>query len=168
MATFVKFVDRDSGSWRPNFQRRFVACLRAERARPFDGASFSKTRAEASRPFSVSSAPISRAMSMNRFDSAGSSGFGFGRRGIGTAYTAADHSSNGSRSCRGSPVLGDRFWCRLARLERGCRSPFEISRRVSQALTLCADKRAIGAREVVNAETDAIVVAEVELGGIAM
>jgi hypothetical protein len=47
---------------------------------------FLNTRSAASRPLSVSSAPISRAMSMNRFDSAGSSGWGLGLRGIGTLY----------------------------------------------------------------------------------
>lgn len=49
-------------------------------------ATLPNTRSNFSRPRSDSSVPSSRAMSMNRFDSAGSSDWGFGLRGMSSAY----------------------------------------------------------------------------------
>ena len=75
---------------------------------------------------------------MNRFDCAGSSGSGFGLRGIGAAYTEAAHSSNGSRNWRGSSSARAR------------------------------NKNAISAGYVVDAQRDPVVVAEIKLGCVAV
>lgn len=88
MAVFVKDVDRQEAGYRDFFA---AADFRAD---IFVGAILSKTRSKASTPSGPSSAPISRAMSMKRFDSAGSSCDGLGLRGMGALYTHAAYSSN--------------------------------------------------------------------------
>lgn len=134
------------------------------------------------------SASTSRAVSMKRFDCAGSSGDGLGLRGMGSSV-AADHvrliefpaiveywplttkgcaSTCCNSSWRGSGWYVDRGCRRLVRLERRG-APFgEISRRIGQALTLGTNKRAVGAGQIVNAERDPVVMPEVEFGCIAM
>jgi hypothetical protein len=106
-------------------------------------------------------------MSMNRFDSAGSSERGLGLRGIGAAYTEAAYSSNGSRSWRGSGSKDERGRRRLSERRRDGAAR-ETSCFISQPLALCAYQRAIGPRHVINAERDPIVVAEIKLGRVAM
>src|SRR5207302_5061860 len=110
------------------------------------------------------SAPTSRAMSMKRFDCAGSSAGGFGLRGMDAAYTRADHSSNsGNSSWRGSWFVRNRL--RLWRaLERRRERPSDTRRRIGKTFAFCADEDAIGAGQIIDAKRDPVVVTEIEFG----
>ena len=77
-------------------------------------------------------------------------------------------SMNGNRSWRGSASYVERGRRLVGRLERRGVSPFETSRRIGQALALCAGQDAIRAGQIVNAELRAVVVTEIEFGGVPM
>jgi len=64
---------------------------------------------------------------------------------------------NGSQSCSGSP---------LSERDRVVDGLLATSSFVGEPLALCADERAVGASFVVDAELDAVVVAEIEFGQI--
>ena len=76
-------------------------------------------------------------------------------------------SIKGSHSCRGSGLKVDRERRRLS-VGRRVFAPRETSCSIGQPLALGADNRAVGARLVIDAERDPVVVAEIELGRVAM
>jgi hypothetical protein len=107
----------------------------------------------------VASAPISRAMSMKRFDSAGSSG---GHTPIGIIRQITE-------SCLGSACADDR--CRRLRClsAEACFTRLAATRpRIGKAFALCPDERAIGALQVVNPKSNAVVVTEIEFRSVAV
>jgi len=74
-------------------------------------------------------------------------------------------SMKGSHNCRGSGV-----GCGLRRLSAGGRRfvPREASCSIGEPLALRADDRAISALQIVDSESDPVVVPEIELGSVAM
>src|SRR6266404_6086645 len=76
---------------------------------------------------------------------------------------------SGNSRWRGSPWGDERERRLLGRvLERRLAWDSATRRRIGQALTLHSEQRSIGALEIVNPESDPIVVPEVELGGVAV
>jgi hypothetical protein len=105
-------------------------------------------------------------MSMKRLNSSGSSGLGFGLRGMTAAYAQADQSSNGNRNWRGYSGAA-RGRCRLS--EGGRRwAPRERSCFIGEPFTLGTNDRAIGAFQIIDAKRDAMIVPEIEFGRVAM
>jgi hypothetical protein len=84
----------------------------------------------------------------------------------GSIYQPAYSSNNGNSSWRGSPLDGrDRL--RLWRAsERRLARPSATRRRIGQALALHTEERAISPFQIINSESDSIVVSEIELGGV--
>ena len=129
----------------------------------FAEATFLKARSNASGPSSASS---SRAASINRFDSSGSSCVGFGLRGMSRNIPDARHLSKGSRNWRGSPCrrypragatrLGKSLFLRLCSTRRP----------IGQPLATDTTQGLVGPPHVIDAKRDALVVAEIELGQI--
>jgi len=106
-----------------------------------------------------SSASILRAVSMKRFDSAGSSCL----RGMSATISHDSYFFSGNRNCRGSGVkvlsLYRRSWPKL-----GCRGSLRLTSSclIGQPLALHASQRAIGPLNIVDSKLGAVAVAEIE------
>src|SRR5712671_1360641 len=82
----------------------------------------------------------------------------------GLVGTFRDSEGGDGRHCPSPSITG----CRLGRLERRRLSPFETRRRIGQALALRPEKQAISAGQIINSESDPVVVAEIEFRSVAM
>ena len=106
---------------------------------------------------------------MNRLNCSGLSGFGARLRGMGAAYTEARHQSNsGNSSCTASVSAARQRRSHGPSERRRIERDLATSCFVRQPLALSADERVIRASLIVNAELLPVVVAEIELGKIAV